>query len=135
MAFPPSVATIVASTTTVQWSNGKNFNGWLALGLAVPTMSGTPYPTISVDAEMPQVRVPQWTPIPITDGVINTNTFIYFTTTLEPPNCQYVAYWYDVNFVLVSGPSALFSVTASPYTITVPTLTVPVAAVAGPSPD
>lgn len=135
MPFPPSVATITPSVNPILWSNGKPFNGWIAMGLAVPTASGTPYPTVSVDSSSPQLRLPIWAPIPITNGIVNQNTFVYFTSTIEPPNCQYVAYWYDINFVLISGPSVLFTITSSPYTITVPTLTVPVAAVAGPTPD
>jgi len=134
-SFPPNTATITPSVNPVLWSNSKHFNGWLLLGIAVPTLSSIPYPTLSLDASSPQLRIPQWIPIPITDGVVNQNTFIYFTNAIEPPNVQYVAYWYDINFALISGPSSLFTVTANPYTITVPTLTVPVAAVAGPTPD
>ena len=133
--FPPATATITPSTTTVKWSNTKNFNGWLALGLAVPTLASIPYPTISTDAASPQIRLPIWITVPIVDGVMNQNTSVYLTTSIEPPSCQYVAYWYDINFALISGPSALFTVTSSPYTITVPTLTIPVAAVTGPTPD
>lgn len=135
MAFPPSTATITPSVNPVLWSTTKPFNGWLVLGLAVPTLSSIPYPTISEDSTSPQVRLPIWTPIPITDGVINQNTKIFFTSTIEPPNCQYVAYWYDVNYEQIAGPSSLFTVTASPYTLTVPTLTAPIAAVSGPIPD
>lgn len=122
---------------TVTWSNGANFDGFIAIGVAVPTVSGVAYPTISMDATFPPLNLPLWTFVPVKDGAIDQNTKLFFNADLEPPGCRYAAYWYDVNYkrIFPAGSASLFDITVDPFSITVPTLAVPTTAVTAPVPE
>lgn len=126
MATSPQVAHLTGSVT---WSDGSTFDGWLLLGLVLPENADGQWPTtVIAGATMPQ-RLPIWTKIPIRAGAIDGQTTVLFNTSVEPPNSRYVAYWYDRNhrriFPAVATPPTPFSITTTPYAISLPTLTVP----------
>ncbi len=123
--------TTITTSSAAQWSNASNFDGYLLLGIGPPSNADGVWTTVSIGSTFPAVRLPIWTKIPIKDGVINANTLVFYNADLEPPNCRYVAYWYDSNNRRISPVTGVdptfFDVSTSPHTITVPTLTVPTA--------
>jgi len=123
-------AKIVPSTGTVKWSNASAFDGHLLLGLAPPEGVSR----LFLNGEFPPRELPQWVRIPIEKGVIHDISKVLFNSEIEPPNSKYCAFWYDLGHLLLSGPSSLFTIEADPYTITVPTLTIPAASVSPPVP-
>jgi hypothetical protein len=115
---------------TVSWSNGDLFDGYVLLALSLP--SGYTY--ASPIGSWPNSTLPQFVRIPITAGAFSQQVAVFWNEDLEPPNCRYCAYWYDAQDTLLSGPSAIFDIGASPYAITIPTLTVPAASGTQPTP-
>ena len=132
MATPQSTQVTFASPA--QWTDGTLFDGFILIGIALPTVSGVSYPSLSYQSNFPSQRLPQWYVIPVTAGVPNQNTFVFFTNAIDPPNCRYTSYFYDHNKQQVSGPSTLFQITSAPFVMTVPTLTAPTAPTSGPTP-
>lgn len=114
-------------TGAVQWSDGSNFDGYLLLGLAIPTNGEGVWPTVALGSAFPRQRLPQWVLIPIKDGTFDATTKVFFNGDIEPRGCQYGAYWYDINGrkLAPAGAATAFDITTDPYVISVPTLTVP----------
>ena len=133
----PRVASLIPDTGTVLWSSGETFDGFILVGLALPTGSGGAYTTVALDDASPPVRLPQWTYISITAGVINPYTKLYWSADIEPPNTKYAAYFYDATRTRIAptGAATLFQITQDPYVITVPTLTAPTATSIAPQPE
>lgn len=122
-AASPSVATFVSSPGTIAWSDGTLFDGYVWLGLQLPT-GDAPY---LFNSTRPQ-QLPPYTRIPIIGGQLDNNTGVFYNSNLQPPGTRYVAYYFDSNNVLIapaSGTATPFAVSATPVTLTVPTLTVP----------
>ena len=133
----PRVASLTTSTGTVLWDDGSTFDGFILVGLALPTLSGTAYTTVALDDASPPVRIPAWTYITIRAGVIDVNTKLYWSADIEPPNTKYAAYFYDVTRTRIAptGAATLFQIAQDPYIITVPTLTAPTATATAPQPE
>ena len=114
---------------TVTWSDGSLFDGWLRLGLVLPQNSDGQWPTTVLAGETSPQRLPIWAEVPISAGAFDANTQILFNSSLNPPNTQYVAYWYDRNnrrlFPASNVNPTPFTISANPYPISIPTLTVP----------
>lgn len=126
MAYP-SFATL---TGTVTYSDGVTlFDGWVLLLLAFP--SGYTYATVG-DQLVPQ-QVGDHIRVRIQNGVYDGSARIYFNTSIQPPSTKYVAYFYD-NENTQLGVTALFTVSSSPYTISVPSMTKPSATAVVPTP-
>ena len=126
MAYP-LVATLAG---TVKYNDGVTlFDGWVLLLMAYPT--GYTYATVA-NQLYPQ-RVADRLLVRIQQGVYDQSVRVYYTTSLDPPNCKYVGYFYDSNNASL-GNTGLFSVTSSPITLSVPSMTVPVAPVSVPTP-
>lgn len=128
-AGQPQTAHITTSTP-VLWSNGNLYNGWLMLGVAMPTgASGNSYPSITLWGNMPPQPLPQWIMIPIVQGQIDQNTSVFQSPYLDPPGCRYVAYWLDTNKNVIyptSGTApSLFDITTGSYVIQQPFLAIP----------
>jgi hypothetical protein len=121
-------------TSTVTWSNGQNFNGWALVGLVMPT-SGTDWSFVARGDMAPGQKLPVFAMVPIVDGLFNTSLGLYFNADIDPPNSQYVYWFYDSTRRQVAGPSSLFTVTADPLTLPALTLTVPSAGATLPVPD
>ncbi len=124
------VSSQVSSATTVQWSTGANFNGFLLLGLVLPTGAAA-----YVKADRPAAgntvvaRLPLWVVIPIVDGKLDSATRVWQNSSIDPPNTQYSTFWYDTTETLIaSGPgSNLITISTEPHVIAVPVLTAPTA--------
>jgi hypothetical protein len=99
------------------WSDGSLFTGFLLVGIIAPTYSGVTVPFVGYD-NIPSDASPTFILCPITDGIISSACGLIPSANLQPPNCAYVAWLYDVTKKLVAGPSTL---TATSTTITVPT--------------
>jgi hypothetical protein len=117
----------ITTAATVKWSDTQLFDGFLLLGLATPTG----HDKLSIDG----LRVPLWTRLPIVDGVVDEQSRVWFTNEIEPPGSRYSDFWYAANKQLIASGGTVFSINADPYTITVPSLPVPTAATAPPTPE
>ena len=126
MAYINPTTTKIITTSNVTWDNGSLFSGYLVLGIALPRdAAGVRWANINLFGTS-QI-LPEWTVIPIVEGVLDNNTSIFPNSQLDPPNTKYVAYWYDNTWKLVyplpAGTiPALFTVSGATYTITPPTL-------------
>lgn len=126
----PPQTTKVSTATPVLWSNGNLFNGWLMLGIALPTgAAGSSFPSITLWGNMPPQPLPQWVMIPIVQGQLDQNTSVFQSIYLDPPGCKYVAYWLDTNknIIFPSGGAtpALFDIAQGSYVIQQPYLATP----------
>jgi len=133
----PRVASLTTSTGTVNWASGETFDGFILVGLALPTFNSTAYTTVALDDASPPVRLPQWTYVTVKAGVIDPYTKLYWTADINPPSTKYAAYFYDVTRTRIAPLTAatLFEITSDPCTLTVPTLTTPVATATAPQPE
>jgi hypothetical protein len=84
----------VLSTFTQNWSNGNPFDGYMLLGIVVP--SGRPRCELAEYSGV--VDVPIFTLIPITNGVFDQSTQVIYTSDLTPPGALYVAWLCDKSF-------------------------------------
>lgn len=129
MPYTPPTSTKITTASPVLWSDNSLFTGYILFGVALPTdATGAQWAELRLYGT--SQRLPLWTIIPVVEGTVDTNTSLYLTTQLDPPNTRYAIYWYDSTWKLVypfpSGTlPSLVSVTTSPYQITVPSLTAP----------
>jgi hypothetical protein len=131
VATQPRTAKL-SSATQVLWDSGEPFDGFVAIYIALPG----DHTLAALDNSYANL-IPLRTVIPIVEGVYNQNCSLYFNADIEPPNTQYVAYWYDATKkrIAPSGDGTLFTVTADPHVLTPPTLTVPPTATTVPAPQ
>lgn len=122
----PSTAKI-QSASPITWSDGSLFSGYILFGLALPTdVQGAQWAELRLYGT--SQRLPVWTVFPIVEGQIDTNTTLFYTTQLDPPNTRYAAYWYDNTWKLIypiGAPPVSFSITTNPCLITQPYLQAP----------
>lgn len=133
----PQSATLDQSVT-VSWSNGDTFNGFMLVGLVVPSTGGTAWAELDLGGQAPGERIPLWTKVPIVDGKFDSTVGILYNAAIAPPNTKYAAWYYDQSTNpprQIAGPSDLFTVTSTPLTPPSLTLTVPTAGVTPPTPD
>ncbi len=125
----------LSQTVTLAWSDGTLFSGFLLVGIVPPT-SGTDWAEIFLNDFYPPQRVPVFAKIPIKAGKYNSESGLYFTADLDPPNTRYVAWWYDATGRKITPTqSAQFQVTTDPFTPPTPTLTAPSVGSTVPTPD
>src|SRR5437899_2070819 len=111
-------------TALVSWSDGTLFTGF-ALCALIPPVG---YSEVDSGLQDPAETLPQFAVIPIVNGSFNSSLGLYYSADLNPPGMTYNISFYTTTKKLIAGPSVAFSVTADPITtITIPTLTVPVA--------
>ena len=111
----------VLSTFTQLWSSGADFDGYMLVGVVVPT--GKPRCELGLYSGV--VDVPIFTLFPITNGVFDASTELIYTSDLTPPNAQYVAWLCDKSFQQIGTVSTAFTVTSTPWTPPTITATVP----------
>ena len=117
---------------TVTWDDLSNFNGFLLVGVELPTN----YSFYTVAGTIPTAKLPIFARIPITNGKFSTSSSLFYNADLTPPNTQYVCWYYDLyNLTPVAGPSTPFQVTSDPITPPVLTLTAPLVSNTPPLPD
>ena len=117
----PARSAKVISSATQLWSNGDNFDGYMLVGIVVP--SGKPRCEIGLYSGT--VDVPVFTLIPITNGVFDQSTGLIYTSDLTPPGAQYVAWLCDKTLQQIGAMATAFTVTSSPWTPPSITATVP----------
>lgn len=125
----------LTSASAISWSGGTLFNGYVLLIMTPPNTGGATWTRVSLKDCRPKLRVPTRVKVPIREGVYDPDTRVWQTTSIVPPNAKYSAFFYDDNDVLIAIGSALFTVTADPYTLAPPTLTAPTAETVSPEPE
>lgn len=117
----PRVSSLLSSPASIVWSNGVSFDGYVVLTLSLPTG----YTGHALKNSLQPLIIPQKTKVPVTAGVIDTATRLFYNADVNPPGTQYTGAVYDIFGVLVASFAAPFSVTTDQTTLTIPTLTVP----------
>lgn len=117
--------------TTIKWSSGDSFNGFCLIAF-IPSVGYTETDLGLID---PADKLPQFANVPISNGLLNSSLGLYYNADISPPGSTYTASFYDTTKRLISGPGSPFSVTTDPLSLTIPTLTVPVAGGTAPIPD
>lgn len=127
---------LVQTASTVQWSDGANFQGYVLFLLALPTFDGSAYTKAYLKGDnQQQVRIPIRLKWPIVDGALNSDLRIWRNASIAPPNSKWYDVWYDETRNQVATGSGLITISADPYTLTVPTLTATVATATTPTPE
>lgn len=134
MANTPQKATLT-STTTIKWSGGRNFDGYVLLLMSLPTSGGAAWTQVALINQYQKLRIPTRIKVPIRDGVYATDTQIWRTDSIVPPNVQYTAFWYDSTDRLIASGGTLFTVAVSSYVLDPPALTDPTLSVSIPVPE
>lgn len=120
----------IITASTIQWSDGSNFQGALALKFVPPDLGAANYTEIRPRVSNGSKTLPRALPlrlvIPIVDGVLQSN-FLFKQSALSPPNIKVVDFWLDSHGQTIATGGALLAITVDEYTIAVPTLTVPAA--------
>jgi len=115
---------------TVTYSDGTTLlDGYVLLLIAYPTG----YTSASIADQLVPQAIGDHIKVRIQQGVYDQSARIYQNSSLEPPNTKYVAYFYNNNDTQL-GVTALFTISASPYSITVPSFAAPTATVSVPTP-
>jgi hypothetical protein len=115
------------------------FDGYILLALALPENGDGQWPVAVAENIYPPQRLPLFTFIPVSQGVINQQTKVLYNDAINPPNSRYVAYWYDRNkrrvFPATGVSPSFFTISAGTYAISLPTLTVPTNTATVPTPE
>jgi hypothetical protein len=131
----PASKSQLTSAANITWVGGDLFNGLVLLIAAMPSTGGAVWTRAALRDTRPKLRVPLRVVVPIREGVLDSNTRVWKTTSLVPPNIKYSAWFYDETNRLISIGATLFSITTDPYVMTIPTLTAPTAAVVSTNPE
>lgn len=129
---------MLSPAATITWSDGTLFNGFLLLGLVVPSTSGIPWAELDLGGQAPGERIPLFTKVPVVDGKFDTTVGVLYNSSIAPPETQYAAWYYDQSTYpprRIAGPSTLFTVTSTPFAPPALTLTIPTPGVSAPTPD
>lgn len=133
----PQTATLDQSVT-VTWTNGDLFNGFLLIGLIVPSSGGTAWAELDLGGQYPGVRLPIFQRVSIINGQFDNSVGVLYNSSIAPPNTQYACWYYDQSTNpprKIAGPSSPFTVSTATLTPPTATLTVPTAGVTPPTPD
>jgi len=104
------------ATGTIYWSNGDLFDGWLLIGVVPPQSGGTNWPTVKPSDMVSPIALPPFYMIRIKLGTPETNTKVFYTSDITPPNTEYVAWLCDINYQLMTTePSTTFTVTSTTF--------------------
>lgn len=126
MAYP-LVSTL---SGVVKYNDGTTlFDGWVLLLLAYPIG----YTQATVGNQLWPQPIGDHIQVRIQNGVYDQTVRIYQNQSIQPPQTQYAAYYYDNEGVNL-GHTGLFVINSSPYTITYPSMSVPVATAITPTP-
>lgn len=137
MPYTSPLSAKITTTVPVTWSDGSLFSGYILFGIALPTDSlGAQWAELRLWGT--SQRLPLWVTVPVVEGQVDTNTTLFYTNQMDPPNTRYSIYWFDMTWKRIypiGSLPALISVTANPYVVTQPTLAAPGVPGAGLTPD
>ncbi len=125
----------LTSVADITWSGGALFNGYVLLIAALPSTGGATWTRVHLKDTRPRLRVPTRVRVPIREGKYDSDTQVWRTDSLVPPNVLYSSFFYDSTDRLIAIGPALFSITTAQHTLTPPALTDPTAAVTSPDPE
>ena len=137
MATSTPQSASLSQSVTVLWSDGSLFNGFILIGLVYPT-NGSQWAEVDLGGQAPGERLPQFTKVAIVNGKFDNSVGIVYTSSISPPNTQYVAWYYDQSTYpprQICGPTTFFTVNTGTVTPPTCTLTSPTAGTEPPSPD
>jgi len=121
--------------SNILWSGGQKFNGYVLLIMALPDILGAVWTRVFLKDSRPKTRIPTRIKILIREGQYESDTKVWKTDSLVPPNVQYSSFYYDDSDRLVAFGPELFTITASPHTLIPPTPLTPTAAIAATPPE
>ena len=114
--------TAVLSGTSL-WNTSEPFDGYVILAIVFPAGTTEIRPN---GFATPDISLPTRIRIPIKSGVFNQNVKIPFNSSYEPISTKYCAFWFDCQDKPLAAPASsadFFIIDATPYVITIPTLT------------
>lgn len=121
----PRAAQLSTNPATITWqSTSIGFNGYVWIGLNLP--DGYSQPSL-FNSYITQ-QLPRFIKVPIVNGTIDTTTGVPYTSDIDPPGTNYVAYYMDNNNAIIaptSGSASPFSIGNSIQVLTVPPLPLP----------
>lgn len=126
---------ISLSVNPLKWSDNSLFNGFILLGLGLPT-SAIPVVQVGYAVDNLFVRSPVFHWHRIKDGVFKTPFYVIRNDKITPPGTRWYAYFYDLSNRIVAptmGSATALNINAANFTITPPTLTVPTTSATSPS--
>lgn len=106
------VAQITISPSPLLWSTGATFDGYLLLTLSATEM---------LKNSLIPLTLPLITRIPIVDGLIDTETRVYFNSDMVPPGSTYLIQLYDKAGNAKSTVAAMQVISADPTALTITT--------------
>lgn len=95
-------------STTIAWSDGSLFNGYLRVKLVLPTDPVLTYTEAQITTQLGCWSVPLYSVIPIKSGKYDANSGLIYNSDVTPPNTCYLAYLFTKDGVQVAGPTATF---------------------------
>ena len=126
----------IQTASTVQWSDGTAFDGYLFMELGYPTSASVAWPTVAIGQRFPNETLPRRVVIPIKSGTVQSDPRVPLNPDIVPPGSRHYAYWYDANLKLVAptaGTATVINVNSETFTVTPPTLTVPTTSATSPN--
>lgn len=102
---------------TLTWNDGTLFTGYVRVQMAFPTG----YNQAFILSQHNEQMLPQDYVIPVYNGEINRSLGVWFNSEIAPFGTEYSWSAYDSTFARIAGPSALFTVSTSTFTL--PSLT------------
>ena len=121
----PRAAQLSTNPAQITWqSTSIGFNGYVWIGLNLP--NGYSQPSL-FNSYITQ-QLPRFIKVPIVNGTIDSTTQVPYSSDIDPPGTNYVAYYMDNNNAIIaptSGSASPFSISNSTYTLVVPTLPLP----------
>src|SRR5581483_8580407 len=109
----------LTSASTIAWQSGTPFNGWVLLIAVLPNISGAVYNKIGLRDSAPKMMIPTRIRVAIREGVLDSSAKVSQTSSLVPTNVVYSAWFYDDTNTLIATGSALFTLTADPFTLSI----------------
>lgn len=121
---PFQYATVALPSPALWTGTNIGFDGYVLIMVAMP--AGYNAMQVFIQGFNPVMPLASRWRFWVAGGQIDGGSTLPYNASLDPPNTQYAAFWYDINDVLISAATSLFTVSSSPYVLTVPTLTPPI---------
>ena len=77
---------VIQTVSTIQWSGGEDFDGFLLLIAALPDLGSGSYPQAALAGQPEKVRIPTHYKIPIQAGVLDDDAKVLYNAKIAPPS-------------------------------------------------
>jgi hypothetical protein len=131
----PRISTFY-NTTQIVYSGGQPFTGFILIGIVSPTNGAgtTTYMPSTLGYTFPDYPLPTFTRASVINGYLDGISGCYYNADMNPPNTQYVAWYYDENGTQLAGPTAFYTVSTPTNQPPLLTLTTPTVGSVAPTP-